>query len=194
MPLFGLVNCNAPGPSIRITSQYLYFGLLHTKRQRQLEYRFSSSTSRTQTWTSWPPKHNIFKVCSKFWQKISEFLAPGVTDTADFMSGRLFYIITLVWQTGSVKFCSVLHTVIFLSFRTDRSLQTVQTQIRLIWVYTLCNSLCIFGMHNSKETLSCSTFRVITTIFLGIQIFRKFTVLYLTTVNFQNIWTPKKLL
>ena len=59
-------------------------------------------------------------------------------------------------------------TVMFLSFRTDRSAQTVQTQIRqlleelsLIRVYTVCNSLCIFWMHYSKETPSYSTFRVI---------------------------------
>ena len=31
-------------------------------------------------------------------------------------------------------------------------------------------------MHYSKETPSCSTFRVITTNFLGVRIFRKFTV------------------
>ena len=60
-------------------------------------------------------------------------------------------------------------TVIFLSFWTDRSGQTVQG-------YTVCNSLCIFWMHYSKETPSCSTFRVITTNFLGVRIFRKFTV------------------
>ena len=54
-------------------------------------------------------------------------------------------------------------TVIFLSFRTDRSGQTVQTQIRLLLrFYTVCNSLCIFWMHYSKEKPSCSTFRVIT--------------------------------
>ena len=42
-------------------------------------------------------------------------------------------------------------TIIFLSFRTDRSGQTVQTQIRLllIRVYTVWNSLCIFWMHYS---------------------------------------------
>ena len=48
-------------------------------------------------------------------------------------------------------------TVIFLSFRTDRS-----TQPSLIRVYTVCNSLCIFWMHYSKETPPCSAFRVIT--------------------------------
>ena len=69
-------------------------------------------------------------------------------------------------------------TVIFLSFRTVRSGQTVQTQIRLllIRVCTVCNSLCIFWMNYSKETPSCSTFSVITTISLGVRIFRKFTV------------------
>ena len=55
-----------------------------------------------------------------------------------------------------------LDTVMFLSFRTDRSGQTVQTQIRLLRVYTVCNSLCIFWMHYSKGKQSCSTFRVIT--------------------------------
>ena len=46
---------------------------------------------------------------------------------------------------------------------SDRSGQTVQTQIRLLLrVYTVCNSLCIFWMHYSKEKPSCSTFRVIT--------------------------------
>ena len=46
----------------------------------------------------------------------------------------------------------------------------MQTQIRLlleeqrsslIWVYTVCNSLCIVWMYYSKEKSSCSTFRVI---------------------------------
>ena len=55
-------------------------------------------------------------------------------------------------------------TVIFLSFRTDRSGQTVQTQIRLLLIraYIVCYSLYIFGMHYSKEKPSCSKFRVIT--------------------------------
>ena len=56
-----------------------------------------------------------------------------------------------------------------LSFRTDRSGQTVQTHIRLllrsslIRVYTACNSGCIFWMHYFKP--SCLTFRVITASF-----------------------------
>ena len=56
-------------------------------------------------------------------------------------------------------------TVMLLSFRTGRSGQTVQTQIRmlsLIRVFTVCKSLCIFWMHYPKEKPSCSTFRVIT--------------------------------
>ena len=50
-----------------------------------------------------------------------------------------------------------------LSFRTDMSGQTVQTQrSSLIRVFTVCNSRCIFWMHYSKEKPSCSTFMVIT--------------------------------
>ena len=37
-----------------------------------------------------------------------------------------------------------------------------QTAPSLIRVYTVCNSLCIFWIHYSKEQPSCSTFRVIT--------------------------------
>ena len=68
-----------------------------------------------------------------------------------------------VWFTLTHRLLS------YLSFRTDRSGQTVQTQIRLllersslIRVYTVCNSLCIVWMHYSKEKPSCSTFRMIT--------------------------------
>ena len=41
---------------------------------------------------------------------------------------------------------SILITIFFLSFRTDRSGQTVQTQIRLllIRVYTVCYSVYVF--------------------------------------------------
>ena len=61
-------------------------------------------------------------------------------------------------------------TVIFLSFRTDRLGK--QCLIRL---YVVCNSLCIFWTHYSKEKPSYSTFRVIITNILGVRIFRKFT-------------------
>ena len=43
--------------------------------------------------------------------------------------------------------------------------------------YTVCNSLCIFWLHFSKEMPSYSTFRVITTNFWGVRIFRKITVI-----------------
>ena len=51
-------------------------------------------------------------------------------------------------------------TVMILSFRTGRSGQTVQTQIRLllIRVYTVCNSSCIFWMHYSTVKPSCLNF------------------------------------
>ena len=82
-------------------------------------------------------------------------------------------------------------TVIFLSFWTDRSWQTVQTQIRLLLekqsdqgLHCL-QFLCILWMHYSEETPSCSTFRVITTNFLGVRIFRKFTVFIRS-----RVWSP----
>ena len=69
-------------------------------------------------------------------------------------------------------------TVMILSFRTDMPRQTVQTQIRssLIRIYTVCHSVCIVWTHYSMEEPHSSNFRVITTNFLGIPIFRKFTI------------------
>ena len=52
-----------------------------------------------------------------------------------------------------------------LSFQTDRSDQTVQTQIRLLFV-----------MKYPKVWAFCLNFRVITARFSGIQKFRNFTV------------------
>ena len=81
-----------------------------------------------------------------------------------------------------VKVKEKMSMVIFLSFQTDRYWQTVQTQIRLLLEEQSDQGLhCLqfplhFWTHYSKETPSCSTFRVITTNFLGVRIFRKFTV------------------
>ena len=64
-----------------------------------------------------------------------------------------------------------------LSFRTDRPGQTVQTQINsMIRVYTVCHSICIVWTHYSMVEPHSSNLRVITTNFLGVRIFRKFTV------------------
>ena len=69
-----------------------------------------------------------------------------------------------------------------LSFRTDRSGQTVQTQIRLLLEEQSDQGLhyfksgCIFWVHYSSVKQSCSNFRVITANFLGVRIVRKFTV------------------
>ena len=70
------------------------------------------------------------------------------------------------------------NTVMILSFRTDLPEQTVQTQIRLllIRVYTVCHSVCIVWTHYSMVEPHSSNFRVITTNFLSVRIFRKFTV------------------
>ena len=46
----------------------------------------------------------------------------------------------------------------------------------LIRVYTVCHSVCIVWLHYFLVEPHSSNFRVITTIFLGVRIFRKFTV------------------
>ena len=46
----------------------------------------------------------------------------------------------------------------------------------LILVYTVCHSVCIIWTHYSMVEPHSSNFRVITTNFLGVRIFRKFTV------------------
>ena len=73
-----------------------------------------------------------------------------------------------------------LDTVKILSFRTDMFGQIVQTQIRLLLeqsdqVYTVCHSSCIFWPHYSMVEPHSSNFRVITTNFFGVRIFRKFS-------------------
>ena len=56
-----------------------------------------------------------------------------------------------------------------LSFQTDRPWQTVQ-------VNTVCYSVCIVGTHYSNVEPHNSNFRVITTNFLDVRIFRKIMV------------------
>ena len=51
------------------------------------------------------------------------------------------------------------------SFRKDAPGQTVQTQIRLLRVYTVCHSVCIDWTHYYMVEPHSSNFRVITTIF-----------------------------
>ena len=66
-------------------------------------------------------------------------------------------------------------TVMILSFRTDMPGQTVRTQIRLLLrVYIVCHSVCIVWTHYSMVEPHSSNFRVITTNFWGVRIFRKF--------------------
>ena len=68
-------------------------------------------------------------------------------------------------------------TVMILSFRTDMPGQTVQTQIRLLLEEdTVCHSVCIVWTHYAMEEPHSTHFRVITTNFLGVRIFRKFMV------------------
>ena len=86
--------------------------------------------------------------------------------------------------TINLKYSStkVFHTVMILNFRTDTPGQTVQTQIR---VYTVCHSVCILWTHYSMVEPHSSNFRVITTNFLGVRIFRKFTVCSYNCFTFQ---------
>ena len=69
-------------------------------------------------------------------------------------------------------------TVMFLSFGTDMPGQTVQTRIRL--VYTVCHSVCIVWTHYSMVETHSSNFREITTNILGVRIFRKFMVTWVS--------------
>ena len=97
----------------------------------------------------------------------------------------------LVIMVMCAKLRNVRLTVMILSFRTDRSGQTVQTQITLllIRVYTVCNSGCIFWVHYSLVKPSCSNFRVITANVLGVRIFRNFTAVF--TIVILNIQTDR---
>ena len=94
-----------------------------------------------------------------------------------------------------MKLCSQTGvTVMILNFRTDRSEQTVPTQIRLllqersslIRVYTVCHSVCIFKTHypvaepRSKFYDNYSNFS-------GIQIFWHFTVCSFLKAQF-SLW------
>ena len=74
----------------------------------------------------------------------------------------LFFMITWWPSTGKELF-SQLFTRNVPKF-SDRQVcaNRADPDSSLISVYTVCNSLCIFWMHYSKETPSCSIFRVIT--------------------------------
>ena len=80
-----------------------------------------------------------------------------------------------------------LHTVMILSFQTDMPGQTVQTVIR---VYTVCHSVCIVWTHYSMAEPHSSNFRVITTNFLGVRIFRKFTVMHIICNHCHTFSSP----
>ena len=72
---------------------------------------------------------------------------------------------------GADGIASFINTVMILSFWTDMHGQTVQTQIRLLI------RVCIVWTHYSMVETHILNFRVITTNFFGVQIFRKFTVI-----------------
>ena len=96
-------------------------------------------------------------------------------------AGRTVILSVLSW--GSSNVLCVQFTIMILSFRTDMPGQTVQTQIRLLLEEQSDQGLHCLPFHShhldsySMVELHSSNFRVITTNFLGVQIFRKFTVL-----------------
>ena len=70
--------------------------------------------------------------------------------------------IKISWMDGSIKYNQI--TVMILSFRTDRSGQTVQTQIRLLPEEQSeqglhCYSICIFLTKYTKLWVFCFNFR-----------------------------------
>ena len=73
----------------------------------------------------------------------------------------------------SVYISSIKSTVMILTFRTIMPEQTVQTQIRLLRVYTVCHSVCILWTPYSMVEPHNSNYRVITTNLLGVRIFRE---------------------
>ena len=102
--------------------------------------------------------------------------AVGPDGVSNRLLKQLAELLTCVFNESLAK-----GTVMILSFQTDRSGQTVQTQINLIRVYTVCNSGCIFCVHYSLVKPSCSNFRVIAANFWGVRVFRNFTVVFLKT-------------
>ena len=137
--------------------------------------------------------HRYTDVTSAWFVSVQSDLLLCFETDIDNISSILFFFKNCDWQETDFslnvfqqihnfymfKFRIVQHeitTVMFLSFRTDRSGQTVQTQIRLC---TVCHSVCIVWTHYSMVEPHSSNFRVITTNSLGVRIFRKFMVLVL---------------
>ena len=77
--------------------------------------------------------------------------------------------------------CIRINTVIILNIGTDRSEQTVQTQIRLLLMEQsdqglLCLLFCIFLTQYCTVKSNCSKCRTVMVIISGVPIFRIFTV------------------
>ena len=76
-------------------------------------------------------------------------------------------LVVIVFSSPKGQRIDTFSTVMFISFQTDRSEQTVKTQIRLllIRVYTVCYSVHIFWANSSVVKRFCSNFRIIAAIF-----------------------------
>ena len=64
---------------------------------------------------------------------------------------------------------------------------TCMKRSSLIRVYTVCHSVCIVWTHYSMVEPHSPNFRVITTNFLGVRIYRKFTVFWYQGIQFTQI-------
>ena len=81
------------------------------------------------------------------------------------------------------------------SFRTDMPGQTVQTQIRRLLQGLHCLPFCLQPTHYSMVEPHSSNFRVITTNFVGVRIFRKFTVVCENhTIFYKRTWLKTTLM
>ena len=132
--------------------------------------------------TFWTHFSIVEPTCSKF-----------IVITANFSSVRNFRIFTVLVHYFFHQIFSPSSQLKVWSYRNYRndpkfsdryawanSADPDQTAPRLIRVYTVCHSVCIVWTHYSMVEPHSSNFRVITTNFWGVRIFRKFTVMILS--------------
>ena len=84
--------------------------------------------------------------------------------------------IVIMWSTARMKTITLAVCIVLGSQRAWKPPQIFVQRSSLIRVYTVCHSVCIVWAPYSMVEPHSSNFRVITTNFLGVQIFRKFTV------------------
>ena len=86
-------------------------------------------------------------------------------------------IICRLLNSNSFLVCFWMFAVMVLFLYVQMSRQTVENQIRLLRVCTVCHSVCIFWVHYFVIKPNCSTFRIVTANFSCVRI-----------VSFQLTW------